>query len=248
MTPPQGLQACWRQGMLHGILAVSAFGMAGGQVWAQGAAAAAAPAALAATSAEPQSFQTDRDRINGERRAADAQYDKVVALCEKRFLVTPCVNEAKAQRRTVKDDLQRQEVNVDDRERRARASDAVTRVAERNSAAEQQTRAVKSQRAVSDDAQRQARAKERAEQTAERERAAAAKQARTPTPSPEQSIVKKLQDRSQVEQGAAQKALAAQAREREYAQRKADKAQRLSQKTSLPAAPLPDTPVPPIKQ
>lgn len=87
---------------------------------------AALPLLACAAQAAPASSDLDaraeRTRIAGERAAAESRYAAEEARCRTRFVVTSCVDEAKAQRREVLDRLRHQELVLDEQERRRRAA------------------------------------------------------------------------------------------------------------------------------
>ncbi len=94
-------------------------------------------------SAQPATLDAERARISTERAAVVARFGQRENDCRRQFFVSDCVSEAKAERRERLDDLRRQEVRVNDVERRNRSSDAQTRVAEKNSMAAASDRAEK---------------------------------------------------------------------------------------------------------
>jgi len=65
----------------------------------------------------------ERSRIAAERRAVQAGFESARAACEKRFVVTECLDAARADRRQALDRLQRQQVVLDEARRRARAAE-----------------------------------------------------------------------------------------------------------------------------
>jgi colicin import membrane protein len=64
----------------------------------------------------------ERSRIAAERRAVQARFDSARLACEKRFVVTECLDAARADRRQALDQLQRQQVVLDEARRRERAA------------------------------------------------------------------------------------------------------------------------------
>ena len=65
---------------------------------------------------------TARASIAAEKAAADARYRAAEAACGERFVVTPCVDAATAQRRKELAALREQELAIDDAERKQRAA------------------------------------------------------------------------------------------------------------------------------
>ena len=74
-----------------------------------------------------------RARIAAERAAADARFRAAEVACRERFVVTPCVDAATAQRRRELATLREQELAIDDAERKQRAAIRRSEVAEKQS-------------------------------------------------------------------------------------------------------------------
>ncbi len=64
----------------------------------------------------------ERERIRTERAAAQAAYEAQVAACSSRFVVTSCVDTARAQRHAALTALDRRQGVLDDAERKQRAA------------------------------------------------------------------------------------------------------------------------------
>ena len=88
------------------------------------------PSTATATTA---AADTPRARITAERAAVDARYRAAEAACRERFVVTPCVDAATAQRRKELAALREQELAIDDAERKQRAALRRSEVAEKQS-------------------------------------------------------------------------------------------------------------------
>ena len=65
----------------------------------------------------------DRKRIAEARAQADAELASQEAECQTRFAVTPCLLDAREKHRDVVDPLRRDQLTLDERERRQRAAD-----------------------------------------------------------------------------------------------------------------------------
>jgi colicin import membrane protein len=74
---------------------------------------------------------TERLRIQSERASAERRFGQEEAACYSRFAVTDCVREVRARRRTLLDDLRRQELVMNDAERKVRALDQIQRLEEK---------------------------------------------------------------------------------------------------------------------
>lgn len=96
----RGLGALWRCAPL--LLACTG-------AWAQAGGAA------------PSTLDAERARIAAERARADQRYAAEEIACQKRFAVTDCVERARTAQRAVRADLQRQEVMLNDTQRRRKA-------------------------------------------------------------------------------------------------------------------------------
>ena len=65
----------------------------------------------------------DKKRVIEARAKADAELASQEAECQQRFAVTPCVLEARERHRAIVDPLRRDELMIDERERRQRGAD-----------------------------------------------------------------------------------------------------------------------------
>lgn len=83
---------------------------------------AASWAVLAATATSDLDGRAERTRIASERAAAESRYADEQAECRQRFVVTSCVDEAKARRRETLGRLKHQELVLDEQDRRRRAA------------------------------------------------------------------------------------------------------------------------------
>lgn len=116
-----------------------------------------AAAAVHAQDSAQQQLDQERARIAAERRAADSRYAEAEAACHARFAVNDCVNQAKAARRETQADLRRQEISLNDDERRRKGAAQRQRLDERSSAENQQRAARQRAQALEDSALRQER-------------------------------------------------------------------------------------------
>ena len=128
--------------------------------------ASSAMAAVAQT-APGSEAQAERSRIAAERSQAEARFAAQEVACYQIFAVSDCLKAAKSQRRERLSDLRRQDLTLNEAERKRRASDRVSGIDERNSAQSQQEAAA--QRAESVQRLRQ-RQDEMAKRAAERVR------------------------------------------------------------------------------
>jgi hypothetical protein len=77
-----------------------------------------------------------RNRIAAERRAAEQHYQGQASACASRFAVAACIEQAKAERRSTLDVLRRQEILLDDAQRKARAAERLRSIANKRVQAE----------------------------------------------------------------------------------------------------------------
>ena len=69
------------------------------------------------------SSQAERERIAKQRQVAEAQYAQREAECKRRFVVTACIDQARADRRQSLDNLHQQEIALDEVERQQRSAE-----------------------------------------------------------------------------------------------------------------------------
>jgi hypothetical protein len=72
---------------------------------------------------EAPSSQAERERIAKQRQAAEVQYAQREAECKRRFVVTSCIDQARADRRQSLDNLHQQEIALDEVERQQRSAE-----------------------------------------------------------------------------------------------------------------------------
>ena len=63
----------------------------------------------------------ERQRISAERAGHETVYLRAEALCYSRFAVSDCLRDARTERRLAMDELRRQELLLNDMERKAKA-------------------------------------------------------------------------------------------------------------------------------
>jgi len=130
----------------------------------------------------PSFVDVERSRIEQERAAEMLRQQKVESACYLRFAVNDCLLDSRVKHREVMADLKRQEINLNDRERRLRSSEQLRRIEDKVSSPErdidlmnrQQQGAQKTTDAANTAAQKAADAanqvRERAERQAEQQR------------------------------------------------------------------------------
>jgi colicin import membrane protein len=118
-----------------------------------------------------------RARIAVERQRAEALFREQEKACYARFAVNDCLAAAKAHRRQVLADLRRQEVSLNDAQRKRRAAEHLRAVEERSSPEKLQQQAEQRARSLAERQEREAAAARKAADRAARESAAPAKAA-----------------------------------------------------------------------
>lgn len=109
---------------------------------AQAAMAQSPPDGLATGHAQPGANE-ERARISAERSAREAQFNAEDAACYKSFFVNSCLGDVQARRREVMADLRRQDVLLNERERRLKAADQIRRTEEKSTPEAQRAEADK---------------------------------------------------------------------------------------------------------
>ena len=83
----------------------------------------------------------ERQRIAAERAVVEQRFNAALAVCQTRFMVTDCLDRARAERRQALDQLQRQTLLLDDEKRRARAAQRLQAIQRRDAEASQRSTA-----------------------------------------------------------------------------------------------------------
>ncbi len=199
-----------------------------------GAVANAAPAVAA-----PLSMDGERARIAAERRQLEQRFALEDAACHDRFAVNSCRDGVSKRRREAVADLRRQELLLNDQERRARSADQLRKIEEKASPAKQQEAANKRAKAVKDYQERLAQ-----QQSKDGERTASASGENANAAAGANKIrisqEKKAQAKTAREAEAADEARQYNERQKQAAQRRAEREQdRLKRAGLPPARPLP---------
>lgn len=101
-------------------------------------AVALAQPAPAGVDAAPEAVARERGRIEQERRQQEARFAAEEAACYQRFAVNDCLREVRVRRRAVFEDLRRQDIALNDAERRRRAAEQLRRTEDKMSPRGQQ--------------------------------------------------------------------------------------------------------------
>lgn len=113
--------------------------------------------------AQPQDeVKAERARIADERGRVEARFAVEEKACYAKFGVNDCLQEARTRRREVLADLRRQEVSLNDADRRRRAAERLSEIEQRSSAAKQEQAAAQRAKALADQDEREKRQAEKA--------------------------------------------------------------------------------------
>lgn len=103
------------------------------------------------------SNDAERLRISTERAALEAGFIRDEAACYQKFLVNNCLDEVRVKRRDAMADLRRQEISINDQERKARGAEQIQKTEDKASPEKQQEEADKRAEAMRDFDARMAR-------------------------------------------------------------------------------------------
>lgn len=127
--------------------------------------------AWGAAGAQPQDeVKAERARISEERGRVEARFAAEEKACYAKFGVNDCLQEARTRRREVLADLRRQEVSLNDADRRRRGAERLNDLEKRSSAARQEQAAARQAKALDDQKEREQR---QADKAAKRQQAGA---------------------------------------------------------------------------
>ncbi len=182
----------------------------------------------------------ERARIAAERSQVEAQYHAEERACWGRFGVNGCLAGSRAKRRAALADLRRQEISLNDAERKQRAAQRLRSIEERPAPAAPPPPKIRDRR------ERDAKAAQRAAEQAARE-ADHARRAQAKPPADDGARVADELARREAERASRAERAAANVRRREALQQEASKRQealqrRLAARHKPPAAPLPAPP------
>lgn len=186
----------------------------------------------AAVDAPPETVARERSRIEAERRREDARFAGEEAACYQRFAVNDCLREVRVRRRAAFEDLRRQEIELNDAQRRSRAAEQLRRIEDKMSPRAQQEDA---DRRGAAQQERQDRNDRAAAKRAERAQADAERSGRPPrqaTTGSGPSEAAQAENRRQFEE-----------KQRQAQERRAQRDKAQAEKAGQPPAqPLPQTP------
>jgi colicin import membrane protein len=80
-----------------------------------------------------QAIAKERDRLKRLEAQEDSRYKQESSACYQRFAVTDCLNEVRGRRRQTMEDLRRQEIALNEMERKQQGADQLKRTEEKSS-------------------------------------------------------------------------------------------------------------------
>lgn len=202
----------------------------------------AAAAAVATAPVAAETPAAERARIATERSHVEAQYQGEERACWARFGVNDCLAEARAKRRSALADLRRQEIALNDAERKQRAAERLRSIEPRPDKAPPAASPPK----LRDRGDRDAKAAQRAAEQAAREAAHAsrtrAKRQADSAARVSEELARREAERASRAARAAENVQRRKALQREAEERQAALQRRLAARQKPPAAPLPAPP------
>jgi hypothetical protein len=132
--------------------------------WAQEVSAPTVSAQAASAASSPTRWvdgldlDAERARVGKERAAAQARQAEEEAVCRKSFAVTDCLDRTRRRWQPVLADLRRQEVAINDADRKQRSAAQQRKIEEKNSPQAQEEAAQRRAQALAEHEERQSRA------------------------------------------------------------------------------------------
>ena len=123
--------------------------------------AGAQTAAPASPAAQPASLDAERARISADRARLEAGFLTEDAACYKRFFVNNCLGEVNVRRREAMAGLRRQEILLNDEERKIKGAEQIRKTEEKSSPEKLQEAADRRAQALKEQQQRLDRDKEK---------------------------------------------------------------------------------------
>jgi colicin import membrane protein len=186
------------------------------------------------------SVAAQRARIANERNEVEAALGARQKQCYLKFAVNDCLNAAKSQRREKLADLRRQEISLNDAERKRKAAERAGNLEERSSTEKQEAEAQRRAKAAAQENDRKVRAAEKATRRASDEALGARPGERRKDV--EQANTRKAEAQKQKASEAASNAIRYQQRLRDAQAHKQAVESQSAEKKNPPAKPLPVPP------
>ncbi|RYX89262.1 MAG: hypothetical protein EOO28_33440 [Comamonadaceae bacterium] len=107
--------------------------------------------------------ESERARVAAERSAAESRFRNEEKACYIRFAVNDCLNEARTRRRVALADLRRQDLSLNEAERKRKGAERLKAIEQKNSSEKQDDAAERRARAINDQRLRNDRTAKKAE-------------------------------------------------------------------------------------
>lgn len=183
---------------------------------------------------------TEKAQIAAERARLEAGFKAEEAACYRRFLVNACLEDIRPRQAVAMAELRRQEISINEAERRAKGADQIQKIEDKNSGERQQQRADQEQKALQETTRRVERNEQRlqsqgktAEQASANVSAAQVRQKNSQTKAGE-ALTRQEQAAANVQE--------AKARADKAEKTRADREKRLKEKGPSTGKPLPALP------
>ena len=180
----------------------------------------------------PDQVDAERARIEADRGREKVRIEKEEADCYQRFAVNDCLRDVHARRRVVMEELRRQEIILNDADRKRRAQEQTKEIDEKSTA---RTQSEESQKREAARQQSEERAKRAEQKKSASSAPGKGKGAPPPQTGASAAQARAAQKRAEDKKAFEEKQLAAE-------QRKAERDKALAEKAGRPAKPLPDPP------
>jgi hypothetical protein len=183
---------------------------------------------------------TEKAQIAAERARLEAGFKAEEAACYRRFLVNACLEDIRPRQAVAMAELRRQEISINEAERKAKGADQIQKIEDKNSGERQQQRADQEQKALQETTRRVERNEQRvqsqgktAEQASANVSAAQVRQKNSQTKAGE-ALTRQEQAAANVQE--------AKARADKAEKNRADREKRLKEKGPSTGKPLPALP------
>ena len=182
----------------------------------------------------------ERSKIAAERARLEAGFQAEEAACKSRFAVNACLQEIRPRRNAAMADLRRQDLLINEAERKARGADQIQKTEDKSSLERQQQRAEQEKKAQQETERRSERNDQRGQSQAKSAADASANVEAAETRQ-KNSQSKAGEAKTRHEQ-AASNVLDAKVRSEKAAQNEAERDKRLKEKSNSARKPLPAPP------
>ena len=189
---------------------------------------------------EKDSNALERSKIAAERARLEAGFQAEEAACKSRFAVNACLQEIRPRRNAAMADLRRQDLLINEADRKARAADQIQKTEDKSSLERQQQRAEQEKKAQQETERRSERNDQRGQSQAKSAADASANVEAAETRQ-KNSQSKAGEAKTRHEQ-AASNVLDAKVRSEKAAQNQAERDKRLKDKSNSNRQPLPAPP------